>query len=100
MKSSTGISALDAVILALAVFRVTRLITTDVVLEKLREKIWSRFSPARGGIGYMITCTWCTSVWVASLFVLSYMINTHSTIVVAGIFALSAVAGLIDRASS
>lgn len=100
MKSSTGISALDATILALAVFRVTRLITTDVVLEKLRNKVWSKFPPERGGVGYMITCTWCASVWVASLFVLSYMISTRSTIVVAGIFALSAVAGLIDRAST
>ena len=38
MKSSTGISALDAAILALAVFRVTRIVTTDVILEKLRNK--------------------------------------------------------------
>jgi len=100
MKSSTGISALDAAILALAVFRVTRIVTTDVILEKLRNRVWRRFPPERGGIGYMITCTWCTSIWIASLFVLSYMINTRLTIGVAGIFALSAVAGLIDRAST
>ena len=93
-------SALEFIILALAVFRATRLITTDVVLNPVRERIWRRYPPERGGLGYLITCDWCSSIWVSSLFVALYTIAPTPVIVVASILAFSAITGLINRASN
>lgn len=86
---------LEYAILALAVFRITRIITTDTILEKLREFIWRKSPPAKNGIGYLITCNWCSSIWVASLVVSMYRITAEPTIFVCSIFALSGVAGII-----
>jgi hypothetical protein len=60
--------ALDLATDALAVKRLTRLVTEDVILEPVRNAIWSRFGgPENGtGLGYFITCPHCTSVWIAA----------------------------------
>jgi hypothetical protein len=92
-------SALDFAIISLATFRITRLITTDVILNKLRERVWKKYPPENGGLGYLITCDWCTSIWVASPLVVSYTIADRSTVLVAAIFAASGIAGLINRVS-
>jgi hypothetical protein len=89
--------ALEHVILALAVFRLTRLITTDVVLNRVRERIWRRFPPGNGGIGYVLTCDWCASIWVASPVYGMYKIAHVPTMFGCGVLALSAVAGLLSR---
>jgi hypothetical protein len=81
------------VILALATYRITRLLTRDVITEGFRNWWWSKFPPIKG-LGYLLTCEWCLSIWVASLFVGFAMITTV-TIAVASVFALSAVAGLL-----
>jgi hypothetical protein len=88
---------LDYVILALAVYRLTRLITTDVILNKYREKIWNKYPIENEGIGYLITCDWCTSIWASSLVVAMYTIAPDIAIAVWGVFALSAIAGLMNR---
>ena len=92
-------SALDFAIISLATFRITRLVTTDVVFNKLRERVWKKYPPENGGLGYLITCDWCTSIWVASPLVVSYTIADRSTVLVAAIFAASGIAGLINRVS-
>ena len=84
---------LEFVILALATYRITRLITTDALFEPVRERIWKRFSLSTR-IGYLVTCNWCMSFWVGSFVVLSAMIVTELVIVYA-VFAVSAVAGLL-----
>lgn len=89
----------DYIILALATFRLTRLITTDVIFNGVRERIWRRFSPGDGGLGYLITCDWCTSIWTASLVATMYTIATGPTVFVCGILALSAAVGLLNRVS-
>ena len=91
------IQLLDYVILALAVYRLTRLVTTDVIFNKYREKIWAKYPIEKEGIGYLITCDWCTSIWVSSLVVCMYKIAPDIAIAVWGVFALSAVAGLMNR---
>ena len=88
---------IDFLILALAVHRLTRLVTTDMVTERIREKIWSKYPPHKGGIGYLITCTWCSSIWVASLVFSMYKISTEPVIFVCSILSLSSAAGLISR---
>ncbi len=83
------------VILALAVFRVTRLITTDAILEVPREWLFRKFPPGYSRFGYLFTCNWCMSIWVASLLVIPYTIIPTATIIFSLIPALSAVAALI-----
>lgn len=92
-------SALDLIILALAVYRITRLVTTDVILNRYREKIWRRYPPENGGLGYLITCDWCTSLWVSSLVVVMYTIASEPTTLILSVFALSGFVGLANRAT-
>lgn len=82
------------VILALAVYRITRLIVQDQVLDKVRVAIWKRHNSS-SGIGYLITCYWCTSFWVSSLVVISYIIVPVPVTAIALVLALSAITGLI-----
>jgi len=81
-------------ILALATYRITRLITRDEVLSNLRNKYFERFPPNQSKLGYLATCEWCMSFWVASLLVICFMISTVTAIVLVP-FALSAIAGLL-----
>lgn len=81
-------------ILVLATFRISRLLTVDVIFEGLREWIWKK-KPPHTKIGYLFTCNWCMSIWVASLLTICYTIITTATTLIALPFALSAVAGLI-----
>jgi len=90
---------LDLTILILAVHRITRLITTDVIFEKLRQRVWKKYPPYGNGIGYLITCDWCTSLWVATPVYALYKMNTDAAILVFGAFALSSAAVIIDRVS-
>ena len=85
----------DFVLLSLAVFRVTRLFTTDVIFERFRECVW-KHKPPKTFIGYLFTCNWCLSIWFSSLFTLCYTIEPTVTVYVALPFAFSAVAGLIS----
>ena len=87
-------TALELVIYGLATYRLTRLITRDVITEPLREWVWKRKPPEKSKIGYLFTCDWCMSIWTASLLFASSMI-TSVTDVVATVLALSAAAGLL-----
>ena len=87
-------SLLEFTILGLATYRVTRLVTRDTILNTPRNWIWKKFPPETSKFGYLFTCEWCTSIWVASAFGISTII-TSVTIAVATVFALSAVAGLL-----
>lgn len=86
---------LHFLILALATFRLARLLTTDTVFEALREWIWKR-KPPHTLTGYLFTCNWCMSIWFGSLLTISYTIVPSVTFVASLPLALSAVAGLIS----
>ena len=90
-----NISVLNFIILALGTFRLTRIITTDVVLNAVRDKIWKKYPPENGGLGYLITCDWCTSIWTATPIVIGYTIVPDITIAVTCVLALSAITGLV-----
>jgi len=89
------IDPLNFIILALAIFRLTRLVTTDTIFNELREKIWNKFPPNRINIGYLITCDWCTSIWVASGYVPLALLFPQVVFVVSLILATSAVVGIL-----
>jgi len=92
--STLSITVVDLVILALAVYRLSRLIIEDTVTERLRNAVWRRYNPSHG-VGYLITCYWCTGFWVASLLVLLFIIVPVPTIAASLVLALSALAGII-----
>lgn len=54
----------DDLIDALAVARITRLITKDKIAEPLRDR-WAARYVASDQMSYLITCPWCVSVYVA-----------------------------------
>lgn len=57
------ITPLTLLITALAVARVTRLITTDLIFATPRGWLLQRIDGER--LGYLLVCDWCMSVWVA-----------------------------------
>ena len=81
-------------LLALATFRISRLFIVDVIFDDIRNKVWEKYPPTTK-VGYLFTCTWCMSFWVASLITICYTIGTAITLIIALPLALSAVAGLI-----
>jgi hypothetical protein len=59
--------ALDVLVLAFAVHRVTRLLIADKVTDPIRKRLTFRRTGAyRPVLGYFVTCPWCVSVYVAS----------------------------------
>jgi hypothetical protein len=86
-------------ILALATFRLTRLVTTDSIFDPLREKIWNKFPPNKINIGYLITCDWCTSIWVAAVMIPAYLLAPQVVFVVSLVLATSAVVGFLAARS-
>jgi hypothetical protein len=74
----------DLVIDGLATYRLTRLITVDVITEPLRSAVVSSAGVSTAGdtsrtaaqavdelddppaLGRLVTCRWCTGVWVAA----------------------------------
>lgn len=81
-------------LLALATYRLARLITIDVIFEWLRNRIWKKFPPSTT-FGYLFTCVWCQSIWFGSLLTIWYTIEPASAVVFTLPLALSAVAGII-----
>jgi len=81
---------------SVAVYRLTRLVTTDRVLEPVRKRIHDSLGMAAFDF---ITCPWCTSIWIAAIVVvLTYFVPEY-WVYVAYLLACSAVAGyLMERA--
>lgn len=84
----------EFVILALATYRITRLLTRDVIAEPIRIRVWKKHPPESSKLGYLFTCEWCMSIWTASLIYGCFIITSVTVIVVVPL-ALSAVAGLL-----
>ena len=95
MKQIDTISVLHFIVLALLVYRVTRVIVIDHVLTPLRERIWDKFNPEDSYIGYFFTCPWCVSLWVSLVVIIFYAFFPSTLFIIGCIFSLSAIAGLI-----
>lgn len=89
------ISAVAAIILTLAVFRVTRLIIEDTILEPLREKTVFKLHPTDSKIRELFACPWCIGFWLAVIAVLMFWAWPVVTLWLALPFAISAAVGLI-----
>lgn len=93
----------------LAVARITRLITTDRLTMKLRDKITARWglewipdktqpgaSQGRpNSLGYLLTCDWCVSMYVAAGVAVARTVAPRAWRPLARALASSATAGII-----
>ena len=94
-------SALIIIMYALAVARITRLITHDVITEPIRSALLRRFDPQKRrhrlavyALGDMNDntdgCPWCVSVWVSVASAPAAIYWQHNTITATILLALAA----------
>lgn len=81
----------------LAVYRISKLLIDDVIFETPREAIFKKFPPESTKIGYFFTCYWCTSMWVATLVTIGFILVPSVMLIVCLPFALSAIAGWLSE---
>jgi len=91
------IDLLAFALLALATYRIGKLIIEDVIFEKIREKIFKKFPPESTKTGYFFTCYWCTSLWVATLLTVGYILVPSIMLIICLPLALSAVVGILSE---
>lgn len=82
----------------LACYRLTRLITGDEITRPIREAAFDRSR----WFGYLVSCDWCLSIWIAPLVATPVVIWSENRFVFAVMLALalSAVAGLLSVVES
>jgi len=87
-------TALELVIVGLATYRLTRLVTADRIMDWLRAWVESRSAWA----GYLVTCDWCLSIWLAPPLVWAMVVHGDNRVVFVGLVALaaSAVTGILS----
>jgi hypothetical protein len=82
------------IITMLATYRLTRLVTADEITKGLRGWVVDRSQ----WLGYLVTCDWCLSVWIAPLPALSVVVwgDVTPVQVVLVALALSGATGLLS----
>ena len=87
------------VVVALTVYRVTRLLTTDAFppIAAARDRITDRYGPDSWQ-AYLSVCPWCVSVYVAAAVVLALvLVGPGCPVPVYVAAAASALTGLLAR---
>lgn len=76
-----------------ATFRITRLLTHDLIMERIRKWVDGHAGPVAT---YFVHCTWCVSVWVSLAVVL--VVDRFATVPLPGAVALTASAftGIVE----
>jgi hypothetical protein len=92
----TELSLVALIILGAGTYRISKLFIEDVIFEKIREKIFTKFPPETTRVGYLFTCYWCMSIWIGTIVTLGYILGSTVMIIVCLPFALSAIAGLLS----
>lgn len=82
-------SVLMVVLVVVATYRLTRLVTADRILDRFRA--WCERSNST--LGYLVTCDWCLSIWVAPWPALAVVLWPGNRAVIFGLLALTASAG-------
>jgi hypothetical protein len=88
-------SVFEFILLALAAFRLWKLIGDDAILDVPRDRLLERVSE---GWTYFVTCPWCLGAWSALAWWLAWIAWPYGAVVVAVPFALSAVVGYLGVA--
>jgi hypothetical protein len=87
----------DALLMALATFRITRLVVYDKITRWFRElfvkrrvyekdgKMWVEITPHGGGFFHtiydLLQCPWCIGFWAALIVVFCYFVGFHLGVV-------------------
>lgn len=79
---------------ALAVYRLSRLVTQDTITERPRTWITDRYET---GVGTLVQCAWCISVWIAAPVLAATVWIPAAWSWLAALLALSAVAGYLSE---
>jgi hypothetical protein len=89
-----------AVVLALTVYRLTRLVVRDEFPPVARPREWViRRLGADHPVAYLVECPWCMSFWVAAAVVVVVDCATSTSVPLPALWvpALSATTGLIGN---
>lgn len=79
-------SVLLIVLAMISTYRLTRLVTADRITQAFRAWMVSR----NRALGYLVTCDWCLSIWVAPIPATAVVLWPDSQAVWAALIALSA----------
>lgn len=103
-----GFSLAAILIISLASFRITRLFVFDKITENLRSPFFDEMMEegeiflvpkpkgVRKWIGEMISCYWCTGIWVSAALVIGYTYLPSFFIPLIIIFAVAAIASVVE----
>jgi hypothetical protein len=104
---------LQLIVMGLAVFRITHLIVYDKITEFLRAPFFDeqeeidengvqeiylvpKNSGVKGWVGELLSCHWCTGIWVAAGSYLFYISNPDIASPVITIMAIAGIASIIE----
>lgn len=108
-----NIDFLSFTILALASFRLTRLIVFDKITEFLRDPFFDEIeevnedgtkevyylpkgTPIKKFIGELLSCYWCTGVWVSAAMVIGYLLLPVVFVPIILVFAVAGLAAILE----
>ncbi|MBM7717344.1 DUF1360 domain-containing protein [Siminovitchia sp. FSL H7-0308] len=107
------ISWMELGLLSLAIFRLTRLFVYDEIMEWLRKPFMKEYEEEneagekevyympiergfRGWVGSLLSCYWCTGVWIAAGLYVCYVSAPIIAEPIIVIFSLAGLAALIE----
>jgi len=107
------ITLLNIALLALASFRLTRLLVFDKITEFIREPFFDEFEeeneegvlevyylPKKSGVkkfmGDLLSCYWCTGIWVSTFIVVAYYISPEYSTPIILILAVAGIASILE----
>lgn len=90
----------DMVIMSLAIFRLIRLASYDVITKFIRDAVGSARSDSFvGTFSALLNCPWCTGLWFSFFVVFAYYLSPLSWPIIL-VLALAGVASLIQVLSN
>ncbi|MBY0120999.1 DUF1360 domain-containing protein [Bacillus sp. S/N-304-OC-R1] len=107
------LSFMELLVLALASFRLTRLIVYDKITEKIRSPFFDELEeenddgekevyliPKKGGIrgfiGELLSCYWCTGIWTSIFLCIIYIFYSSKSVPIIVILAVAGLAAIIE----
>lgn len=94
------LAVIDLTLDALATFRISRLVTSDVLFDDQRARLhmWLE-AEGHDKLAYLLQCGWCSSIYVAGGVIVARQVVPRAWSVASRVLAFSAVAGLLSERS-
>lgn len=91
------IDIIHVIILALAAYRLCRILIEDAIFSPIRDKIFDKWPPHSNKLSYLLTCYWCLGLYVSVVVVVLYVVAPIPTSIGASVLAISTIVGWIDK---